>query len=198
MGEEGYATRHLSRHGDEIRTWAHALMAGQGCKSEMLVWQAGLDVGMVECLARTAYWRARWHTLRRGGAAACWPRKPDLAYNKWWGRWQSTAVTLRYATWWKDLAVITPTILPVWNTEGGLGSNAARVGRISIWGRAMYLEVARALETPTKRKARPPRPKTSEAPGSPLDTGSWKQEREVLIPPATPRPKGRPPLRSPS
>ena len=32
---------------------------------------------------------------------------------------------------------------------------------MSIWGRAMYPEVARVLDTPTKRKARVPRPKAS-------------------------------------
>ena len=42
---------------------------------------------------------------------------------------------------------------------------------MSIWGRAMSPEVARALETPTKRKARTPRPKTGEAPGSPSGDG---------------------------
>ena len=35
----------------------------------------------------------------------------------------------------------------------------------------MYAEGARAPETPTKRKARTPRPKTSEAPGSPSGDG---------------------------
>ena len=65
---------------------------------------------MAECLAGSAYGQAKWHAPCRGGAVACWAHKPDLAYYKWWGRWQSTAVALQYAT---RPAVIAPTILPI-------------------------------------------------------------------------------------
>ena len=91
-------------------------MVDLGGKSEMLVWDAGesgLEAGMAECLANTSHAQARWHALLRSGAAACWAQKPDLAYCKWCGRWQSTAVALQYATRWKDPAVIAPTVIPV-------------------------------------------------------------------------------------
>ena len=81
------------------------------------------------------------------------------------------AVALQYATRWKDPAVIALTILPVWNRQEGPGSTAARVGLMSIWGRATYPEVARVPETPTKRKTRAPRPKISETRGSPHGGG---------------------------
>ena len=84
-----------------VRAWLHRHMVSLGRSSDMLVWQsgeAGLETGMAETLASTAHARARWHALRRGGAAATWARKPDLAYYKWWGRWQSTAVAMQYGT----------------------------------------------------------------------------------------------------
>ena len=87
---------------------------------------------MAECLAGTAYGRARWLALCRGGVAACRARKPNVAYCKWWHHWQSTAVTVHYATRWKDPAVIAPTNLPVWTKPEGPGSTPARVGLMSI------------------------------------------------------------------
>ena len=97
-GEEGYTTRPLYRYADSVRAWLHGHMVSLGRSSDMLVWQsgeAGLEAGMADALASTAHFRARWHALRRGGAAATWARKPDLAYYKWWGRWQSTAVAMQ-------------------------------------------------------------------------------------------------------
>ena len=93
----------------------------------MLVWQAGetgLESGMAECLVGT-YARAKWHTLRRGSAGACWARKPHLAHFKWWGRWQSTVVALQYATPSTDLAIIAPTILPTWEQGTGPSPEAS-------------------------------------------------------------------------
>ena len=81
-GEEGYTTRPLYRYADGVRAWLHSHMVSLGRSSDMLVWQsgeAGLEAGMAETLASTAHARARWHALRRGGAAATWARKPDLA-----------------------------------------------------------------------------------------------------------------------
>ena len=34
---------------------------------------------MVQCLVATAYARARWHILRKGGSGACYDHEPDLA-----------------------------------------------------------------------------------------------------------------------
>ena len=42
----------------------------------------------------------------------------------------------------------------------------SRVGLASIWGRAMYLELARVVDTSTRRKSRAPRPTTGGAPRS--------------------------------
>ena len=104
--------------------------------------------------------RAKWHALRQGGAGLHWARKPDLAYFKWWGQWQSTAVALQYATHWNDPAVIAPTILPAWERGTGPGPEPLRVGLASIWGRAMYPELARVVDTPTRRKKQSPTPYT--------------------------------------
>jgi hypothetical protein len=73
-----------------------------------------------------------------GGAGVCWAHKPDLAYFKWWGRWQSTAVAVQYATRWTGLAVIAPTILPAWERDKGPSPEPSQVGPASIGGRAMY------------------------------------------------------------
>ena len=107
---------------------------------------------MAECLAGTAYAKAMWHALRRGSARACWAGKPNLAYFKWWGRWQSTVVAISYATRWTDPAVITPTVLPTWKRGEGPKLVPSRVGLMSVWGRARYPGLARTVDTPNKRK----------------------------------------------
>ena len=144
-------------------------MVSLGRSSDMLVWQsgeAGLEACMAETLAGTAYAHARWHALRRGGAAASWARKPDLTYYKWWGRWQSTAVAMQYATKWSDLGVVAPTILPAWSCDRGPLPIPERVGVLALWGSPMFPNIAGALSTPTKRKPRRPRgeePRTAES-----------------------------------
>ena len=159
-GEEGYTTRPLYRYADGVRAWLHGHMVSLGRSSDMLVWQsgeAGLEAGMAETLASTAHFRARWHALRRGGAAATWARKPDLAYYKWWGRWQSTAVAMQYGTKWSDPGVIAPTVLPAWSRDQGPLPTPERVGVLALWGSPMFPSIASALNTPTKRKPRLPR-----------------------------------------
>ena len=159
-GDEGYTTRPLCRYADRVRAWLHRHMVSLGRSSDMLVWQsgeAGLEACMAETLAGTAYAHARWHALRRGGAAASWARKPDLTYYKWWGRWQSTAVAMQYATKWSDPGVVAPTILPAWSRDGGPLPIPERVGVLALWGSPMFPNIAGALSTPTKRKPRRPR-----------------------------------------
>ena len=165
-GEEGYTTQPLYRYADGVRAWLHRHMVSLGRSSDMLVWQsgeAGLEAGMAKALAGTAYARARWHALRRGGAAAIWARKPDLAYYKWWGRWQSTAVAMQYGTKWSDPGVVAPTVLPAWSSDRGPLPTLERVGVLALWGSPMFPNIAGALSTPTKRKPRRPR---GEGPGT--------------------------------
>ena len=118
---------------------------------------------MAEALAGTAYARARWHALRRGAAAATWARKPDLAYYKWWGRWQSTAVAMQYGTKWSHPGVVAPTVLPAWSRDRGPLPTPERVGVLALWSSPMFPNIAGALSTPTKRKPRRPR---GEGPGT--------------------------------
>ena len=168
-GDEGYTTRPLCRYADGVRAWLHRHMVSLGRSSDMLVWQlgeAGLEACMAETLAGTAYVHARWHALRRGGAAASWARKPDLTYYKWWGRWRSTAVAMQYATKWSDPGVVAPTILPAWSRDRGPLPIPERVGVLARWGSPMFPNIAGALSTPTKRKPRRPRgeePRTAES-----------------------------------
>ena len=159
-GEEGYTTRPLYRYADGVQAWLHGHVVSLGRSSDMLVWQSGeegLEAGMAETLASTAHSRARWHALRRGGAAATWARKPDLAYYKWWGRWQSTAVAMQYGTKWSDPGVVAPTVLPAWSRDQGPLPTPERVGVLALWGSPMFPGIASALNTPTKRKPRLPR-----------------------------------------
>ena len=159
-GEEGYTTRPLYRYADGVRAWLHRHMVSLGRSSDMLVWQSGevgLEAGMAETLAGTAHARARWHALRRGGAAATWARKPDLAYYKWWGKWQSTAVAMQYGTKWSDPGVVAPKVLPAWSRDRGPLPTPERVGVLALWGSPMFPSIAGALSTPTKRKPRRPR-----------------------------------------
>ena len=165
-GEEGYTTRPLHRYADGVRAWLHRHMVSLGRSSDMLVWQsgeAGLEAGMAEALAGTAYARARWHALRRGGAAATWACKPDLTYYKWWGRWQSTVVAMQYGTKWSDPGVVAPTVLPAWSRDRGPLPTPERVGVLTLWGSPMFPNIAGALSTPTKRKPRRPQ---GEGPGT--------------------------------
>ena len=74
-GDEGYTTRPPSRYADQVREWAHGFVVGSGRKCHVMVWQAGesgLESGMAECVAGTAYTMAKWHALCRGAAGACW------------------------------------------------------------------------------------------------------------------------------
>ena len=112
---------------------------------------------MAEALAGTSYARARWHALRRGGVAVTWARKPDLAYYKWWGRWQSTALAMQYGTKWSDPGVVAPTVLPAWSRDQGPSPTPERVGVLALWGSPMFPNIAGALSTLTKRKPRRPR-----------------------------------------
>ena len=158
-GEEGYTTRPLYRYADGLRAWLHRHMVSLGRSSDMLVWQsgeAGLEAGMAETLRSTAHARARWHALRRGGTAATWARKPDLAYYKWWGRWQSTAVA-RHGTKCSHPGVVAPTVLPAWSRDRGPLPTPERVGVLALWGSPMFPSIAGALSTPTKRQPRRPR-----------------------------------------
>ena len=160
-GREGYTTRPLG-----VRAWLHRHMVSLGRSLDMLVWQsgeAGLEAGMAEALTGMAYARARWHALRRRGAAATWARKPDLAYYKWWGRWQSTALAMQYGTKWSDPGVITPTVLPAWSPDRRPLPTPGSVGVLALWGSPMFPNIAGALSTPTKRKPRHPR---GEGPGT--------------------------------
>ena len=111
---------------------------------------------MAECPVGMAYARARRHTLRQGGVGACQARKHNLPFFKWWARWQSIVVALQYAAPCTNPAVITPTILPTWERDKGPSPEPLPVGLASIWGRAMYPEFARVVDTPTRRKSRAP------------------------------------------
>ena len=149
-GEEGYTTRPLCRYADGVRVWLHRHIVSLDRSSDMLVLQSGetgLEAGMAECLAGTAYAHARWHALRRGRAAASWARMPDLAYYKWWGR--CTAVAMQYATKWSDQGVIAPTILPAWSRDRGPLPIPERVGVVALLGSPMFPTIAGALSTPT-------------------------------------------------
>ena len=135
-------------------------MVSLGRSSDMLVWQwgeAALEACMAETLAGTAYAHARWHALHRGGTAASWARKPDLTYYKWWGRWQSTAVAMHYATKWSGPGFVAPTILPAWSRDRGPLPIPERVGVLALWRSPVFPNIAGALSTFTKRKRRRPR-----------------------------------------
>ena len=74
------------------------------------------------------------------------------------GRWQHMLVAVQSATRWTDPAVITPIVLPVWKRGEGPSQVPPPVGLISIWGRAMYPDLARIVGTVAKRKSQGPRP----------------------------------------
>ena len=168
-GEEGYTTRPLSRYADQMRKWAYGLVVAARKQGDMLVWQAGesgLESGMLQCFGGTAYAQGRWPALRRGGAGACWACKPDLEYFKWWGRWQFTALAPSVRSARLIPAVIAPTIFLTWDGVQCPSKEPSRVGVASIWGRAMYTEMANVAEILTRKKCRAPRPARRGAPAA--------------------------------
>ena len=64
-------------------------------------------------------------------------------------------MALQYATKWKDPDVIAAEILPTFAKGQQPSSGSTRIGLLSIWGTAMYPEVAKAFHTSTKRKSKP-------------------------------------------
>ena len=140
-----------------MASWPHGFAGPVLRHARLAVRGSGVGGRHGDALASTAHFRARWHALRRGGAAATWARKPDLAYYKWWGRWQSTAVAMQYGTKWSDPGVVAPTVLPAWSRDQGPLPTPERVGVLALWGSPMFPSIASALNTPTKRKPRLPR-----------------------------------------
>ena len=72
----------------------------------------------------------RWHSLRRGGAAAAFHGSPNVPYFVWWGRWHWLATALEYALGYSDPAVVGALELP-WPVgaqaaDGGLGGPMGR------------------------------------------------------------------------
>ena len=119
-GEERWRTRPVVRYGAELRAFVPGKLAASGGGADDLMWRGGesdLQAGNVECLSARPYAHVRWPALRRGAAAAYWATKRGFHYFKWWGRSQSTAATLQYATLWKDLDVMVATVLPLYSEE---------------------------------------------------------------------------------
>ena len=59
-----------------------------------------------DLLRDSPYSDHRWHSLRRGGAAAAFHRSPNVAYFVWWGRRKRLATALEYALGYSDPLVL--------------------------------------------------------------------------------------------
>ena len=54
--------------------------------------------------------------------------------------------------------VIAPNVLPAWDRVPGPSHKPSRVTPASIWGKVMYPEMAKVVDTPTHRKCQAPLP----------------------------------------
>ena len=96
-----------------------------------------MEKTFADLLRDSPYDGHRWHSLRRGGAAAAFHRSPNVPYFVWWGRWQRLATALGYALGYSDPAVVGVRELPwpvgVQAADGGLVALLA-----DLWVGAMY------------------------------------------------------------
>ena len=90
-----------------------------------------------DLLRDSPYSDHRWHSLRRGGAAAAFHRSPNVAYFVWWGRWKRPATALEYALGYSDPAVVGALVLP-WPVGGQAPGERLAVLLADLWGDPMY------------------------------------------------------------
>ena len=90
-----------------------------------------------DLLRDSPYSDHRWHSLRRGGAAAAFHRSPNVAYFVWWGRWKRLATSLEYALGYSDPAVVGALVLP-WPVGGQAPGERLAVLLADLWGDPMY------------------------------------------------------------
>ena len=90
-----------------------------------------------DLLRDSPYSGHRWHSLRRGGAAAAFHRSPNVAYFVWWGRWKRLATALEYALGYSDPAVVGALVLP-WLVGGQASDERLAVLLAALWGDPMY------------------------------------------------------------
>ena len=90
-----------------------------------------------DLLRDSPYSGHRWHSPRRGGAAAAFHRSPNVAYFIWWGRWKRLATALEYALGYSDPAVVGALVLP-WPVGGQAPGERLAVLRADLWGDPMY------------------------------------------------------------
>ena len=90
-----------------------------------------------DLLRDSPYSGHRWHSLRRGGAAAAFHRSPNVAYFVWWGRWKRLATALEYALGYSDPAVVGALVLP-WPVGGQASDERLAVVLAALWGDPMY------------------------------------------------------------
>ena len=125
-GEEGWQSRPISpwadRHREALLRWAEA--EGLRASDHLFPWgSAWLEHKFLEVLGSTPWRHCRWHSLCRGGSAACYARHPRLQFFQWWGHWRSVGTAMRYATVFHDAAVVGPLRLPAEASSGGGGDN---------------------------------------------------------------------------
>ena len=103
---------------------------------------AWLEHKFLEVLGSTPWRHCRWHSLRRGGNAACYTRDPQMQFFLWWGRWRSVGTALQYAMAFQDAAVVGPLRLPA---EAGARGATRVLTHLEVWAPNMYPSEAEPL-----------------------------------------------------
>ena len=107
---------------------------------------AWLEHKFLEVLGSTPWRHCRWHSLRKGGSAACYARHPRIQFFLWWGSWRSVGTALRYATAFQHAAVMGPLGLPTEPGSGG-GGAAGVLTHLEVWAPNMFPSEAEPLPT---------------------------------------------------
>ena len=137
-GDEGWQRRPVPEWLRPYVEWLLEWAEDRGLARDDLLFPAGaaqLERSLADLLRGTTWTHHRWHCFRRGGAAACWKRSPELPHFKWWGRWAATATAMAYALGYRDEDVVAQLCLPqVWSTE----PRSLFVEPQKVWGDIMY------------------------------------------------------------
>ena len=137
-GDEGWQRRPVPEWLRPYVKWLLEWAEDRGLARDDLLFPAGaaqLERSLADLVRGTTWTRHRWHCFRRGGAAACWKRSPELPHFKWWGRWAATATAMAYALGYRDEDVVAPLCLPqVWSAE----PRSLFVEPQKVWGDIMY------------------------------------------------------------
>ena len=189
-GDEGWQWRPVPEWLRPYVEWLLEWTEDRGLARDDLLFPAGAaqsERSLADLVRGTTWTHHRWHCFRRGDAAACWKRSPELPHFKWWGRLAATATAMAYALGYRDEDVVAPLCLPqVSSTE----PRSLLVEPQKVWGDIMYQGQRRDKNKPVwgrgeRRRAAPSMFKGKRYAGEPrsdaADLGSSSDDSDSRV-----------------